>query len=131
MRSKIELYHDGSVPLERASGRALSFDLVAEQAGRASSRCLSMRACCLLCFLFVLTCYVVGLGQQSAGTVSYDEMGTTAGRVEQIGFATTTFVTTSAPVLTSKAALPNTFESAHPPRHTAQMLTSIVGHGPK
>ena len=26
LRSKIELYHDGSVPLERASGRALSFD---------------------------------------------------------------------------------------------------------
>ena len=33
LQSKIELYHDGSVPLERASGRALSFDLVAELAG--------------------------------------------------------------------------------------------------
>lgn len=114
--SKIELYHDGSVPLERASGRALSFDLVAELAGRASSRCLSMRAFCLLCLLFLVTCYVVGLDQQTSAFTGRSDGENAAGKDEQIGFMTTTTVgTTSAQALTSQAAVPNTFAHSGEP----------------
>ena len=105
--SKVELYHDGSLPFERASGRVLSFDLVAELAGRASSRCLSMRALCLLCLLFLLTCYVVGLDQRSDSAVSAGEIDDTAGNRGQ-SLTTTPRVTTSAQALTSQAAMPNT-----------------------
>ena len=105
--SKIELYYDGSLPVERGSGRVLSFDLVAELAGRASSRCLSMRALCLLCLLFLLTCYVVGLDQRSDSTVSAGEIDDTAGNQGQ-SLTTTPRVTTSAQALTSQAATPST-----------------------
>ncbi|CAE7553939.1 RE2 [Symbiodinium sp. CCMP2456] len=88
-------------------GRVLCFDLVAELAGRASSRCLSMRVLCLLCFLFFLTCYVVGLDQRSDDNISVGRFGDTAGHPGQT-VVTTTWVTTSAQALTSQAAVPDT-----------------------